>query len=121
MTPLTQYGLLAEKHWRTWLPRMVAELERTGRLHEMLLEAEEKTEADLDSLRRHFIQQGLTARPLPHGKKKLCRGPQTSLYPRQRRSTNATSFARSARCARIGAPDPGAPIHRPGAKHRLTI
>jgi hypothetical protein len=26
----------------------------------MVLEAEEKTEADLDSLRRHLIQQGLT-------------------------------------------------------------
>jgi hypothetical protein len=26
----------------------------------MLSEAEEKTEADLDALRRHFIQQGLT-------------------------------------------------------------
>lgn len=26
----------------------------------MLLEAEEQTEKELDSLRRHFIQQGLT-------------------------------------------------------------
>ena len=39
MKPLTPYGLMAEKHWRAFFPRMVAELERQGRLHEMLLEA----------------------------------------------------------------------------------
>jgi len=61
MKPLTQYGRMAEKHWRAHRPTMVAELEATGQLYPMLLEAEEQTEADLDSLRRHFIQQGLTA------------------------------------------------------------
>ena len=59
-TPLTQYGCLAEKHWREFCPRMVADLEATGRLHEMLLEAEEKTEKELDALRRHLIQEGWT-------------------------------------------------------------
>jgi hypothetical protein len=39
---------------------MTAQLEASGRLRAMLLEAEEQTEAELDSLRRHFIQQGLT-------------------------------------------------------------
>ena len=39
---------------------MVAELAATGRLHELLLEAEEQTEAEMDTLRRHLIQQGLT-------------------------------------------------------------
>ena len=61
-TPLTAYGHLAEKHWRRFCPRLVAELEAKGQLHAMLLEAEERTEAELDSLRRHFIQQGLTPR-----------------------------------------------------------
>ena len=61
MKPLTQYGYQAEKHWREFLPKMAAELEATSQLHTMLLEAEERTEAELDSLRRHFIQQGLTA------------------------------------------------------------
>jgi len=61
-TPLTAYGLLAEKHWRRFCPRLVAELEAKGQLHALLLEAEERTEAELDSLRRHFIQQGLTPR-----------------------------------------------------------
>ena len=61
MKPLTQYGYQAEKHWREFLPNMAAALEAKGQLHTMLLEAEERTEAELDSLRRHFIQQGLTA------------------------------------------------------------
>ena len=60
MKTLTQYGRMAEKHWRQFLPRMVADLEAKGQLRPMLLEAEEKTESELDSLRRHFIQQGLT-------------------------------------------------------------
>ena len=57
---LTQYALIAEKHWREFLPKMVADLEAKGTLHLMLLDAENKTEADLDSLRRHFIREGLT-------------------------------------------------------------
>ena len=60
MRPITQFGMMAEKHWREFLPKMVAELEATGQLQPMLLEAEDKTEGDLDSLRRHFIEQGLT-------------------------------------------------------------
>ena len=60
-TPLTVYGHLAEKHWRQFCPSLVAELEAKGQLHTMLVEAEEKTETELDSLRRHFLQQGLTA------------------------------------------------------------
>ena len=60
MKSLTQYGCLAERYWRTFLPAMVAELEQKGCLREMLLEAEEKTEMELDQLRRHLIEQGLT-------------------------------------------------------------
>ena len=60
MKPLTQYGRMAENHWREFCPRLVADLEATGHLHEMLLEAEERTEREMDSLRRHLIQQGLT-------------------------------------------------------------
>ena len=61
MKPLTPYGCQAEKHWRDFCPKMVAELERPGRLQEMLLEAEEKTEAEMDQLRRQLMRQGLTA------------------------------------------------------------
>ena len=60
MKLLTQYVHLAERHWRTWLPRLVAELEQTGRLQAKLREAAERTAMDLEELRRHFIQQGLT-------------------------------------------------------------
>ena len=61
MRSLTHYGLLAEKHWRTWLPRMVAELQAKGLLREMLREAEEQTAKEMESLRCHFLGQGLTA------------------------------------------------------------
>ena len=61
MKPLTQYGLMAERHWREFCPKLVADLEAQGRLHEMLLEAEEQTEAEMDQLRRQLMRQGLTA------------------------------------------------------------
>ena len=61
MMPLTQYAFLAEKHWREFLPKMVAELEGKGNLRMMLQEAEERTATEMDELRRHFLGQGLTA------------------------------------------------------------
>jgi hypothetical protein len=61
MKALTQYGLMAERHWREFRPRMVEELRRKGLLHEMLRGAEEKTAREVDDLRPHFQQQGLTA------------------------------------------------------------
>ena len=60
MSTLTQYGLMAQQHWREHRPRMVAEMERTGTLQQMLLEAEEKTKDEMDAIRRQLIQQGLT-------------------------------------------------------------
>ena len=61
MTPLTQYGRTAEKHWREFLPRMVRELQSKGRLHEALMEAEEKTKDEMAALRTDLMGQGLTA------------------------------------------------------------
>jgi hypothetical protein len=61
MTILTQYGLMAEQHWREHCPRMVAELEQKGTLQQMLSEAEEKTKDEMDEIRRQLIQQGLTS------------------------------------------------------------
>ena len=61
MTPLTQYGRMAEKHWREHLPKMVGELERKGILHQMLLEAEEKTKDEMATLRIELMKQGATA------------------------------------------------------------
>ena len=60
MKPLTQYLRLAERHWRTWLPRRVAEWERTGQLKAKLQKAAERTVTDTETLRQHFLQQGLT-------------------------------------------------------------
>ena len=58
---LTQYGMMAEKHWREFLPKMVSDLERKGRLQEMLLEAEEKTANEIYDLTRNAMKDGLTA------------------------------------------------------------
>ena len=58
---LTQYGRLAEKHWREFLPNMAEEMEARGILQEMLLEAEEKTAGEMHDLTMQFQRQGLTA------------------------------------------------------------
>jgi len=60
MSTLTQYGMMAEKHWREHRPKMVRELETKGQLQEMLLEAERKTKDEMAELRTRFIRQGLT-------------------------------------------------------------
>jgi hypothetical protein len=58
---LTQYGRMAEKHWREFLPNLVAEMEAKGILPEMLLEAEEKTAGEMHELTMQFQREGLTA------------------------------------------------------------
>lgn len=58
---LTQYGRMAERHWREFLPNMVEEMEARGILQEMLLEAEEKTAGEMHDLTMQFQRQGLTA------------------------------------------------------------
>jgi hypothetical protein len=57
MITLTQYGRMAEKHWREFLPKRVQELEAKGQLHEMLQEAEEKTKDDMEDLTRKLISE----------------------------------------------------------------
>ena len=61
MKPLTQYGRMAEQHWREYRPKMVRELQAKGRLHQMLLEAEEKTKDEMATLRTDLMQRGSTA------------------------------------------------------------
>ena len=61
MKSLTQYGQMAEKHWREFLSQMVAELEAKDLLQTMLEEAERKTEMEMDQLQRQLMKQGLTA------------------------------------------------------------
>jgi len=57
---LTQYGMMAEKHWREHLPKLVLELEAKGQLQEALLEAEEKTKDDLYDAMSDLRKQGYT-------------------------------------------------------------
>jgi hypothetical protein len=60
MNMLTQYGRMAEKHWREHCPHLVRDLEAKGQLHAMLLEAEEKTKDEMIELTQQFTKQGLT-------------------------------------------------------------
>ena len=52
---------MAEKHWREHCPGMVRELERKGLLHQMLLEAEDRTKDEMANLRIELMKQGKTA------------------------------------------------------------
>ena len=58
---LTQYGLMAEKHWREFRPKIVQQLEKEGRLMEALWEAQETTLDEMEVLTRKMErEQGLT-------------------------------------------------------------
>ncbi|MEP6955495.1 MAG: hypothetical protein ABI883_01615 [Chthoniobacterales bacterium] len=47
---LTQYGLMAERHWREFRPAMVREMEVKGTLTEALFEAQERTIDEMETL-----------------------------------------------------------------------
>ena len=49
---LTQYGLMAERHWREFRPTMVREMEAKGTLMEALFEAQETTIDEMEALTR---------------------------------------------------------------------
>ena len=58
---LTQYGLMAERHWREFRPKMVRELEAKGTLTEALFEAQETTIEEMEALTRKLeAEQKLT-------------------------------------------------------------
>ncbi len=59
-TQLTQYGMMAEKHWREFRPKMVTEMEAKGVLQETLLDAENNTKNEMHDLTMKFQKQGLT-------------------------------------------------------------
>lgn len=54
---LTQYGLMAEKHWREFRPKMVQQLEAEGRLMEALWEAQETTLDEMEALTRQLERE----------------------------------------------------------------
>jgi hypothetical protein len=58
---LTQYGRMAERHWREFRPRMVQKLEAKGTLIEALFEAQETTITEMEALTRQLeTEQKLT-------------------------------------------------------------
>lgn len=59
MSELLNYGRMAETHWREHCPQMVRDLEARGRLVSALLEAQEQTLDEMETLMRQFKRQGL--------------------------------------------------------------
>lgn len=58
---LTQYGLMAERHWREFRPAMVREIEAEGTLMEALFEAQERTLSEMETLTQQLeTEQKLT-------------------------------------------------------------
>jgi hypothetical protein len=57
---LTQYGRMAEKHWREFRPNMVKQMEATGELQVMLYEAQEKTKDEMADLTQKLIRENYT-------------------------------------------------------------
>jgi len=51
---LTQYGLMAERHWREFRPKMVRELETKRTLMKALFEAQETTINEMEALTRQL-------------------------------------------------------------------
>jgi hypothetical protein len=58
--PISAYGLMAERHWREFRPKMVRELEEKGNLEEALHEAQERTLDELMELETKLEADGLT-------------------------------------------------------------
>ena len=54
---LNQYGLMAERHWREFLPGMVARLEAEGRLMAALTEAQETALEEMELLTRNLERE----------------------------------------------------------------
>jgi hypothetical protein len=58
---LTQYGRMAERHWREFLPTMVLKMESKGTLMEALFDAQERTLDEMEALTRQIeTEQKLT-------------------------------------------------------------
>src|SRR6266404_6091608 len=72
---LTQYGLMAERHWRKFRPKMVRELEAKSTLMEALFEAQERTIEEMEALTRKLeTEQKLTPQQAHDRAIKVLRG-----------------------------------------------
>ena len=58
--PITGYGMMAERHWREFRPKMVRELEVQGKLQEALFEAQERTLDEMETIMERLeSEQGM--------------------------------------------------------------
>ncbi|MFZ0918399.1 MAG: hypothetical protein WAN04_16025 [Candidatus Udaeobacter sp.] len=64
---LTQYGLMAERHWREFRPNMVRELEAKGQLMEALFEAQERASEEMEALTRQLETEQKMTPQQAHG------------------------------------------------------
>lgn len=53
--PLTNFGLMAKKHWKIYLPKTYKRLEESGQLEELLYHLQERAKRQLGDL----MQKGL--------------------------------------------------------------
>ncbi len=53
------YGMMAERHWREFLPELVRKLEAENRLEEALIEAQERTIDEMIETTARLRKQGL--------------------------------------------------------------
>ncbi|MDO8545517.1 MAG: hypothetical protein Q7S40_34170 [Opitutaceae bacterium] len=60
-TMLLGYAHLAKAHWQEHCPRMVRELEATGRLESALVDAEAQTLTEMETLQRELKRSGSTS------------------------------------------------------------
>ena len=59
--PITGYGMMAERHWREFRPKMVRELEAQGKLEEALYEAQKRTLDEMEVIMERLeTGQGMT-------------------------------------------------------------
>ena len=81
---LTQYGLMAERHWREFRPKMARELEAKGTLMEALFEAQETTITEMEALTRHLeTEQKLTPQQAHDQAWEMIRGKYILLPPEE--------------------------------------
>ena len=85
---LTQYGMMAERHWREFRTKMVRELEKNGTLTEALFEAQERTIGEMEGLTRKCKPNGsfLRARSQP---RKIIRETYILMSPEQNPETRS--------------------------------
>jgi len=81
---LTQYGLMAERHWREFRPKMVQELETKGTLMEALFEAQGRTIEEMEAPTRKFeTEQKLTPQQAHDRAWEMIRGKYILLPPEE--------------------------------------